>query len=67
MMEKIDKVYFIKTKVFEILLQPKSKGEFEIGPSEFGYYITKNQSDYMDNLEPFSSAAAVFPAVSTFC
>lgn len=52
MMEKIDKVYFIKTKVFEILLQPKSKGEFEIGPSEFGYYITKNQSDYMDNLEP---------------
>ncbi|GEM_PF-3424863 len=49
---QINNVNFIQSKIFELTVLAKQKGDFTIGSSEFEYFITKSETDARNNIEP---------------
>lgn len=51
-MEEIDGEIYIKVLIISLDLLPKTKGKYTFGPSDFDYFIYKNNADYFKELVP---------------
>lgn len=51
-MEKVENELFIKTLILELSLLSKSKGTFQIGPSNYDFFIHKSNTDYFNKFVP---------------
>ncbi|GGE65787.1 hypothetical protein EV200_106247 [Pedobacter psychrotolerans] len=51
-MGKVENELFIKTLILELSLLSKSKGTFQIGPSNYDFFIHKSNTDYFNKFVP---------------
>ena len=51
-MEKVENEPYIKTLILELSLLPKTKGAFDVGPSDYDFSIHKSNTDYFNRFVP---------------
>jgi hypothetical protein len=51
-MEKIGNELYIETLILELSLLSKTKGTFEVGPSDYDFSVYKNNTDYFNKFVP---------------